>query len=310
MSKLLVVFGATGQQGESVVDYVIDDSELSKQYTIRAVSRDATSEAARQLAAKGVEVVTANPNDASTLRPALKGAHTIFAMTFPDFSDVKNSEVRQGRAIVDAAVAEKALYLIFSTLPWVSKISGGKYTKVEGFDAKAEAEEYIRRQPIRSAFFAPGSFMQNYHGVMKPRKMPDGNYSISRHISPKTQLPMIDTVGDAGKFVGAILADPDRYEGKTFCAATKVYDMEKQAEILSKHTGKTVVYKQLPEDVFRSLLPNIGYTDILIQMMSYQQDFGYYGADTEKLVTWTAENARGKLTTFEEYLEKNPLSLD
>ncbi|KAK5079988.1 NmrA-like domain-containing protein 1 [Lithohypha guttulata] len=310
MSKLFVVFGATGQQGGSIVDHVINDSELSKQYTIRAVSRNATSDGAKQLSAKGVEVVTADPNDPPTLRPALEGAHIVFGMTFPDFRDVRNSEVRQGRAIIDAAVAGKAQYFIFSTLPWVSKISGGKYTKVAGFDAKAEVEEYIRQQPIRSAFFAPGSFMQNYHSVMKPRKTPDGTYSISRHVSPKTQLPMIDTVGDAGKFVGAILADLDKYEGKTFCAATKVYSMEEQAQILSKHTGKPVVYKQLPEDVFRSFLPNTGYTDILIQMMSYQQDFGYYGADTEELVAWAVKNARGEVTTFEEYLEKNPLDLE
>ena len=310
MSKLLVVFGATGQQGGSVVDHVINDSELSKQYTIRAISRDTSSDSAKQLVAKGVEVVAANPDDAKTLRPALVGAHTVFAMTFPDFMDVKNSEVRQGRAIVDAAMAENTAFIIFSTLPWVTKISAGQYTKVSGFDAKAEVEEYIRQQPIRSAFFAPGSFMQNYHSVMKPRKMADGTYSISRHVSPKTQLPMIDTAGDAGKFVCAILAHPDKYEGKTFCAATKLYSMEEQAEILTKHTGKTVVYKQLPEDVYRSFLPNMGYTDVLIRMMSYQQDFGYYGADTEKLVAWAAENARGRPSTFEEYLDKNPLWLD
>ncbi|KAK5944473.1 hypothetical protein PMZ80_003755 [Knufia obscura] len=310
MSKLLVVFGATGQQGGSVINHVLSDPELSKQYTIRAVSRDTTSQSSKQLAAKGVEVVAADPNDTATLRPALHGAHTVFAMTFPDPKDIKPSEVNQGRAIVDAAVAEEAKYFIFSTLPWVSKISDGKYTKVQGFDAKAEVEEYIRQRPIRSAFFAPGSFMQNYHSVMKPRKMPDGTYSIARHTKPETQLPMIDTVGDTGKFVGAVLANPDKYEGKTFCAATKLYTMEEQAEILSKHTGKTVVYKQLPEDVFRSFMPKVPYTDVLIEMMSYQQDFGYYGAETESLVAWAGENARGKLTTFEEYLEKNPLSLD
>jgi len=310
MSKLLVVFGATGQQGGSVINHVINDSELSKQYTVRAISRDTSSDGAKQLAAKGVEVVAANPDDATTLRPALAGAYTVFAMTFPDFMDVKHSEVRQGRAIVDAAVVENVNFFIFSTLPWVTKISAGKYTKVEGFDAKAEVEEYIRQQPIRSAFFSPGSFMQNYHSVMKPRKMPDGTYSISRHISPNTQLPMIDTAGDAGKFVCAILAHSDKYEGKTFCAASKLYTMEEQAEILSKHTGKTVVYKQLPEDVYRSFLPDMGYTDILIQMMSYQQDFGYYGADTEKLIAWAVENARGRPSTFEEYLVKNPLKLE
>lgn len=310
MSKVLVVFGATGQQGGSVVNAVLNDSELSKQYKIRAISRNTTSDASKALESRGCEVVAANTDDPESLRLAMKGADTVFAMTNPDFQDVMGSELRQGRALVDAALAEKVHYYIFSTLPWVKKISGGKYTKVAGFDGKAETEEYIRKQPIRSAFISPGSFMQNYHSIMKPRKMEDGTYSIARHVSPKTQLPMIETTQDAGKFVAAILADPDKYEGKVFCAATKLYNMEQQAEILSKATGKKVVYQQIPDDVFKSFLPPGPISDGLMEMMSYQQDFGYYGADTEKLVAWAVENARGKVTTFEEYLENNPLVLE
>ena len=40
MSKVLVVFGATGQQGGSVVNCVINDPELSKLYKVRGVTRD------------------------------------------------------------------------------------------------------------------------------------------------------------------------------------------------------------------------------------------------------------------------------
>ncbi|KAJ9655104.1 hypothetical protein H2198_005960 [Neophaeococcomyces mojaviensis] len=312
MSKLLVIFGATGQQGGSVLDYVLNDAELSSKYVIRAITRDVNSDSAKKISSKGVEVVSADPNDDSTLRPALRGANTVFAMTFPSFADVSNTEnieVRQGKAITDAAVAERVDYLIFSTLPHVSKLSGGKYTKVQGFDGKAIVEQYIRQQQIKSAFFAPGSFMQNFNGIMKPRPVGDGTYSISRHCRSDTPLPLIDTAGDTGKWIGSILADPEKYEGKTFCAATKLYTLGEQAAILSKATGRTVVYKQLPPDVYRSMLPPV-YGDILMEMMAYQEDFGYYGADQAEKIAWAAENARGKLTTFEEYLEKNPVHLD
>jgi uncharacterized protein YbjT (DUF2867 family) len=40
MSKLLVFFGATGNQGGSVVNFVLNDPTLSKEYKIRAVTRD------------------------------------------------------------------------------------------------------------------------------------------------------------------------------------------------------------------------------------------------------------------------------
>jgi hypothetical protein len=44
-------------------------------------------------------------------------------------------------------------------------------------------------------------------------------------------------------------------------------------------------------------------------MLLYFQDFGYYGPQTKENVEWTAQQARGKLTTFEEYIAKNPIQL-
>jgi hypothetical protein len=44
-------------------------------------------------------------------------------------------------------------------------------------------------------------------------------------------------------------------------------------------------------------------------MMLFMQDFGYYGPDTEELVAKGAAMGHGTLTTFEEFLKKNPLDL-
>ena len=61
MSKLLTVFGATGLQGGSVVNYVLQNSELSKIYRLRGITRDVTKPAAVALKEKGVEIVKVNP---------------------------------------------------------------------------------------------------------------------------------------------------------------------------------------------------------------------------------------------------------
>lgn len=194
MLKPLVVFGATGQQGGSVVRYVLNDTELSQQYSIRAVTRDLSSSSAQALKQqKNVEVVQADLTDPSSLTAALRGAHTAFVITAPTFdADAKAKELAQGKNVADAAVAEGVHYLIFSTLPHVAMISGGKYTKVTAFDAKAEVEAYIRtlRPKIKSAFFAPAGFMQNFQRMMVPRPMgKDGEYAIQQNISPQTQMP-------------------------------------------------------------------------------------------------------------------------
>ena len=249
----------------------------------------------------------------ASLETALTGAHTVFAMTPPSIGpDGLKAEYNSGKTIADVAVEKGAEYIIFSTLPPVKEISGGKYTKVTPFDAKAKAEQHIRGLPIKSAFYSPGSFMENFQSqtFLAPRQAPDGTWVMARHISPKTQYPLIDAVGDTGKFVGAILAEPDKYEGKTFCAATALYSLEEIVAIMSKATGKTVVYKQIPlEDFKKSLSFSVDLADIFAEAFSYGEEFGYFGPDSKKLVAWAAENARGRLSTFEEYLEAHPLQL-
>jgi len=81
MSKLLVVFGATGNQGGSVVDFVLNHPELSKQFKVRGITRDLTKPAAEALKQKGVEVVAADVNDEESLKRALEGANAVFATT-------------------------------------------------------------------------------------------------------------------------------------------------------------------------------------------------------------------------------------
>jgi uncharacterized protein YbjT (DUF2867 family) len=304
MSKLLVVFGATGQQGGSVIEHVLSDPDLSQKYKVRGITRDKISAKAQDIKERGVEVLEADLDDEPSISPVLKDAHTIFAMTIPSNSPTwKSSEWAQGKTIADTAVGQGAQYIIFSTLPHVKEVSGGKYTQVSGFDAKAEVEEYIRKLPIRSAFFSPGSFMQNWIRIIKSQKSANGDYPIEQHISPQTQLPLIDTPKDTGKFVGAILANPDKYVGKVFCAATKLYTLEQICRIIAKATGKNVYYRQISREEYVSRLPPHGL--MLVEMKSYQQDFGYYGPQTKELVEWAVENARGKLTTFEEFFDKH-----
>jgi uncharacterized protein YbjT (DUF2867 family) len=310
MSKILAIFGATGVQGGSVINYVLNDPDLSQRYKIRAITSNVNSEKAKQLKEK-VEVVYGNMLNRFSLETALAGAHMVFAMTTPSFDPAGlEVEFNSGKMIADVAVQKGSEYIIFSTLPAVNEISGGKYIHVTAFDAKAKVEQHIRGLCIKSAFVSLGFFMQNLQSqpFLSPRKAPDGTWVLSRHISPKIQMPYIDAVGDTGKVVGAILAEPDKYEGKTFCTAAALYSLEEMATILSKATGKTIVCKQITLEDFKNSLPFA--PDLFVDGFSFHEEFGgYWGPDSKELFTWAAENVRGRLSTLEEYLEANPLQL-
>jgi uncharacterized protein YbjT (DUF2867 family) len=224
--------------------------------------------------------------------------------------DALEVEYSSGKAIADVAVEQAVEFIIFSTLPSVKDISGGKYTKIAAFDAKAMVEQHIRGLPIRSAFYSPGSFMENFLTIpiLRKQQPPDGTWVIALPSSSKTPMALLDAAGDTGKFIGAILAEPDKYDGKTLCAATGIYTMEEVVAIMSKVTGKTVVCKQIPLGEFKAGL-QFG-ADLLADLFSYYDEFGYFGPDSEKLVAWAAGRARGKLSTLEEFLVAHSFKLE
>jgi hypothetical protein len=154
--------------------------------------------------------------------------------------------------------------------------------------------------PIKSAFVAPGTFMQNMYGMMKPRPRDDGTYAIANIHSPQARFPWVDIVADMGKFVGVILAQPEKYEGRVLAAASCIHSLEEVAQILSRVSGKTVKYVQMPEEKFREFCPPAG-ADGIVNMFWFIQHCGYYGADTEKVVEWSIQQVKGKLVSIEEF---------
>ncbi|KAM7188568.1 putative hscarg dehydrogenase [Rhypophila sp. PSN 637] len=310
MSHVLAVFGATGQQGSSVVNHVLSDAELSRRYKVRAITRDVAADKAKLLSER-VEVVSGDTSDRQSIEKALKGVHTVYVMTVPAFGpDAVEAEFKTAKMIADIAVEKGVKYMIFSTLPAVTEMSQGKYTNVTPFDAKAKAEAYIRSLPIKSSFCSLGSFMENFQAqkFLAPKLGSDGNWEYSRPVPASTKLPMLNAIGDTGKFVGAILADPDEYEGKTLCAATAHYTQQEIVDALSKSCGKPISFKQVSWEEFRQTLPWI--PDVWIDAFRAQEEYGYFGPHGESLVAWAASQARGKLSTLDEYLAEYPFQLE
>ncbi|KAH8691586.1 NmrA family transcriptional regulator [Talaromyces proteolyticus] len=290
MMKLLVVFGATGNQGGPVIDRVLNDPVLANEYRVRAVVRNTSSSAARILQQTGkVEVVQGDAEDLPSLERVLEGAHTIYSLTITIYDErLEERELSQSKAIANAAVAAGANYLIFSTIFHTTHVSGGKYDKSLRFDCNAEVEDHIRKLPIKSAFLASGPFMKNSHTNMKPRSVDDGTSVLANIIDPNTKLPLIN-IEETGKYVAAILANPDQFEGKVLCGVTQLNTTEEVVQIMSKNSGNKVADNQLPEPVFRNILPPT-MVDYLFDMLLYIQDFGYCGSRTEDLVAWSAAN--------------------
>ncbi len=66
--KIVVVFGATGTQGGSVVTALLKNPS----YTVRAATRNITSQKSKELVSKGAEVVYADIDDYDSVVNVLK----------------------------------------------------------------------------------------------------------------------------------------------------------------------------------------------------------------------------------------------
>lgn len=300
MPPIILIFGITGQQGGSVVNYILD-SPLREHFKIRGASRDITSPQAQSLTARGIELCHVDWSDANSLAVDLQNVHTVFLMTLPAGLDGKDlREAICGKMCIDAAIEAGVQNVLFSTLPDAIKISGGRYRGIHNFNAKAEVEQYIRGKPLRSAFVSPGRFMQNYVGKLAP-KLVDGTYTISDRFTPEEKVPLID-ITEIGMLVTAILTNFEKYEGKVLAAAERLYPMKEIAAALSE--SKEVRYEQLSEAAMRkSMPPQIA--NVFVEAQKFQKEYGFYGPDSAALIEQTKVLTGVKLTSLAEYLKVN-----
>ena len=74
-SKLALVTGVTGKQGGAVARALI-----AKGHRVRGMTRNVESDAARAVAALGVDLVVGDFRDSDSLAAAVAGVDTVFAM--------------------------------------------------------------------------------------------------------------------------------------------------------------------------------------------------------------------------------------
>lgn len=138
MSKLITIFGATGAQGSSVIRSL--QSNTSKPFTLRGITRNPESASAQNLSASGVEVVKADGWDKESLVAAFKGSWAVFVNTNSDDVVFENPEETRteadlGRLIVDAAVEAGVGVFVYSGMASAKESTKGKIP-VAAFDGK------------------------------------------------------------------------------------------------------------------------------------------------------------------------------
>ncbi|KAJ7890897.1 NAD(P)-binding protein [Mycena olivaceomarginata] len=268
---LVAVIGATGIQGTSVIEAL---SESGKGYRVRGFSRDITKAAAEAVEKLGVEMVEINlvVENKEAVYKAFAGTNYAFWVTNFWEHMSPETELSEGKMLVDAANAAGVKGIIWSGLPPVKKISSGKNTNVVHCDNKTLIAEYGRASGIPFVDIQAGFYASN---------LPDGTYALTCPVKPTTVFPVIDMENDYGLYVRRVLemsVFPDGlelYTGEDITA-------EEMARQLSQVTERKVIFKQITTEDFTKNFAAVGVplgvaTDAAAGFWEFCNEFGYYG---------------------------------
>ncbi|KAF4467390.1 family transcriptional regulator [Fusarium albosuccineum] len=318
MSKILTVFGATGTQGGSVIRAILAHPTLSQVFKIRGITRDASKPAAQSLIDQGIEVKEADLTSKESLTKALRGSHTVFLVTSPDFmAKQADQELQQGRNVADVSETEGVQHLIFSSLVHVTKSTNGRLAHVKHFDYKAETEEYIRSKNIPSTFVLPGYFMTNYIGLKLLQKGEDGTDNLSYPTSSQAKFPLIDASSDMGLvFDNALNGTGSRLTdivtsllGKQILAAAKYYTPTEIVSEFTNITDKEARFIPVDAETYKKFLPAVMADELLENHLLIDEPGYFLGQrldESHKLLAGEGFTS----TSWAEFLEQNKASFD
>src|SRR6184192_2048750 len=196
--KLIAVIGATGQQGGAVVRAL----QAGGQFKVRALSRNPGKH--RGLADEFVE---ADLNRPDTLKTAFEGAHGVFLVT--NFWEQGTDELKQATAVVRAAKAAGVKHFVWSTLPDVEAISGGKL-HLPHFTGKAKIDRIVREAGFANHTFVIAPFYYgNLVGLLPPQKQADGSLGWALPLDPSVRAIHMGDIRELGNIVAGAFAHPE-----------------------------------------------------------------------------------------------------
>ena len=274
--RTILISGATGKQGGALAHEL-----TGKGFTLRALTRKPDSDAARALAASGVQIVTGDLDDAASLRRALADVWGAFAVQNTWEAGVEKEE-EQGKRFATIAREAGVQHFVYTSVG-----SAHRHTGIPHFDNKARVEATIRSLGFPStAIFRPVFFMEN---VASPWFL-NGD-TVYGALAPTTSVQMI-AVADIGRFIAPAFIDQARFKGREIDLAGDAATMPQVAAALSAGLGRTISFVQIPiaevrkkSEDFATMLEwfeRVGYN---ADIPALKQEFGF---TPKTLTAWAA----------------------
>ncbi|CAG7635355.1 NmrA/HSCARG family protein [Paenibacillus allorhizosphaerae] len=255
-NKTVLVLGATGQQGGAATAHLLADG-----WQVRAFTRDTSSKTAQTLEQAGVQLVSGDMGDRTSLDTAMQGVYGVFSVQPPEWnpSDVSTTEeIRLGKNVADAARDAGVQHIVYSSVSGADKQSRFRYL------AKWEIEQYIKTLGLQATILRPSGFMESYVNPFYGIK----NGTLAEATKPDVPVKCI-AVDDIGMFVMLAFKHPDIFLDKTIEIAGDALTPTSIAAAITHATNHPINYVQIPIETVRQN------NETLAQLYEWLNEEGY-----------------------------------
>ncbi|KAB5593176.1 hypothetical protein CTheo_3406 [Ceratobasidium theobromae] len=226
---LVVVCGATGAQGSSVVEHLLRDGA----YRVRALTRNVTSKKSQALERQGVEVISCDLGCEEQVTAALHGAYAVFGLT-NFWEHGEEAEIKQGKNLANAAKVSRVKHFIWSSLPHTNGCLAPRH-----WESKVAVEKYLNDIGVPTTALFAAFYFENLWMFFPPKKLPDGSLILDWFFPSDVLLPSF-AVEDLGAWFMLALKNPTIWIGKQMKLCVQKLTPGDYANALSRALGTQV----------------------------------------------------------------------
>jgi NAD(P)H dehydrogenase (quinone) len=247
---MIVVTGATGKLGSLVVKALLERAPAGE-----IVAAVRSVEKAASLKSLGVQVREADYARPETLTAAFAGAEKLLLIS----SNVLGEErVKQHKTAIDAAVKAGVKLIAYTS------VLGADTSKLIVAKDHLATEKAIAASGMKYVFLRNGWYLENYTENLGPAlehgailgSAKDGRFSAAARAD----------YADAA----AVVLTADGHENKVYeLAGDSSFNLSELAAEVSKASGKTVVYQDLPEEAYAGALKGFGLPAPIAEMLAH-----------------------------------------
>lgn len=204
-------------------------------------------------------------------------------------------ELKQATAAVRAAKDAGVKHFIWSTLPDVEAISGGKF-HLPHFTGKAKIDRIVKEAGFANHTFVIAPFFyQNLVGVLAPQKQADGSSGWALPIDPDVRCIHMGDITELGNIVAGAFAHSDQVgSGEYLPLVGDFMSFNEIVDALNRQ-GHKFSFKQVPKEVFATVFPGAAEA---AETFSYFQAHTYMGSDSCDRIALANKIAGGQPAIF------------